>query len=200
MTGPALGSLGFILGTLLNLYAMVVALRFVMQAVGADYYNPIAQFVVKVTDPLLVPLRRVVPSVKGLDTASLLLAFLVLLVKLLAFKALSLGGAPAIGSILNTAVIGTPVLVYLAAIDLLHLLFNIFIFAIFIQALLSWLPNGGSNPAAGLLERITAPVLTPVRKVIPPLGGLDLSALAALIGLYAARMFIVGVLMGFVPG
>jgi len=198
MTGPALGSLGFLLGTLLNLYAMVVALRFVMQAVRADYYNPIAQFVVKATDPLLVPLRRVVPSVKGLDTASLLLAFAVLTLKLLAFKVLGLEAAPAFGRVIDPALFGAPALVYLAVVDLVHLLFNIFIFAIFIQALMSWLPNGGNNPAAGLLERITAPVLSPVRKVIPPLGGLDLSALAALIGLYAVRLFVVGVLLGLV--
>jgi len=200
MTGPALGTLGFIVGTLLNLYAMVVALRFVMQTLRADYYNPIAQFVVKATDPLLVPMRRVIPSLGGLDTSSLLLAFAVLLLKLLAFKLLGLGAAPAIGTALNVAVIPLPMLAYLAAVDLLYVLFNIFIFAIFIQALMSWLPNGGSNPMTGLLERITAPVLTPVRRFVPPLGGLDLSALVALIGLYALRMFIVGVLLGVVGG
>ena len=113
---------------------------------------------------------------------------------------IGLGAAPAIGTALNVAVIPLPMLAYLAAVDLLYVLFNIFIFAIFIQALMSWLPNGGSNPMTGLLERITAPVLTPVRRFVPPLGGLDLSALVALIGLYALRMFIVGVLLGVVGG
>ena len=200
MTGPALGTLGFIVGTLLNLYAMVVALRFVMQTLRADYYNPIAQFVVKATDPLLGPMRRVIPAVGKLDTSSLLLAFAVLLVKLLAFKLLGLGAAPAIGNAVNVALLVVPQLVYLAALDLLYVLFNIFIFALFIQALLSWLPNGGSNPAAGLLERITSPVLAPIRRVVPPLGGLDLSVMVALIGLYAIRMFLVGVLMGAIAG
>lgn len=200
MTGPALGAVGFIVGTLLNLYAMVVALRFVMQAVRADYYNPIAQFVVRATDPLLVPMRRVIPSVSGYDTASLLLVYVVLVIKLLVFKTLSLGVAPAIGRMVNAAALAPPSLLFVAFIDLVHLLFNIFIFAIFIQALLSWLPNAGSNPAAGLLQRITSPVLTPVRRFVPPLGGLDLSALVALIGLYALRMFVVGVLLGLVPG
>lgn len=200
MTGPALSSLGFIIGTLLNLYAMVVALRFVMQAVRADYYNPIAQFVVRATDPLLVPMRRFIPSIAGYDTASLLLAYAVLAIKLFAFKALSLGAAPAIGSALNVAVVGAPILLYVAVVDLVHLMFNIFIFSLFIQALLSWLPNSSGHPVNGLLSNITSPVLTPVRRFVPPLGGLDLSTLVAIIALYAIRIFVVGVLMSFAGG
>ncbi len=197
MTGPALSSLGFIIGTLLNLYAMVVALRFVMQAVRADYYNPIAQFVVRVTDPLLVPMRRVIPAIAGYDTSSLLLAFLVLTFKLFAFKLLSLGFAPAFGKMLNPATEAAPLLFYFAFIDLVHLLFNIFIFSLFIQALLSWLPNSQGNPASGLLHAITAPVLRPLQRVIPPIGGLDLSTLIAIIGLFAAQKFVDGVLLQF---
>ena len=200
MTGPALSSLGFIIGTLLNLYAMVVALRFVMQAVRADYYNPIAQFVVRATDPLLIPMRRLIPSVAGYDTSSLLLTFVILAIKLLAFKALSLGAAPAIGSAINTAVVAVPPLLYIAFVDLIHLFFNIFIFSLFIQALLSWLPNSQGHPVNGLLNNITAPILTPVRRFVPPLGGLDLSTLISIIALYAIRIFVVGVLMSFVSG
>ena len=78
MANPALASIGFILGILFNLYATVVAVRFVMQVVRADYYNPLAQAVVRLTDPLLVPLRKVIPSIKRYDTASLVLVFAVL--------------------------------------------------------------------------------------------------------------------------
>lgn len=200
MTGPALNSLGFIIGTLLNLYAMIVALRFVMQAVRADYYNPIAQFVVRATDPLLVPMRRVIPSVAGYDSASLLLVYVILVIKLLAFKALSLGAAPAIGSAINVAVVAAPTLLYVAFVDLVHLFFNIFIFSLFIQALMSWLPNSSGHPVNGLLHNITSPILTPVRRFVPPLGGFDLSTLISIIGLYAIRIFVVGVLMSFVGG
>lgn len=200
MGNPALDTLGFLLGTVLNLYAMVVALRFVMQAVRADYYNPIAQFVVKATDPLLVPLRRVVPSVGGYDTASLLLAWLVLLVKLVVFASLGLGAVPVIGTGLNVAGVGIGTLLGLSLLDLLYLLFNIFIFSLVIQALLSWLPNGGSSPVSGLLAGITRPVLAPIRRVVPPLGGLDLSSLVAIIGLFALRGFVIGVLYPLIAG
>lgn len=198
MTGPALSSIGFIVGTLLNLYAMVAALRFVMQAVRADYFNPIAQFIVKATDPLLVPMRRVIPSIAGHDTSSLLLAFIVLVIKLLLFKLLALGSAPAAGQFINTAIASAPQLVYVGFVDLVHLLFNIFIFSLFIQALLSWLPAAHSHPVNGLLYSITSPILNPIRRFVPPLGGLDLSTLVAIIGLYAVRIFVVGVLMELV--
>ena len=194
MGNPALDALGFIVGTLLNLYAMIVALRFVMQSVRADYYNPIAQFVVKATDPLLGPLRRTIPSVAGYDTASLLLAWAVLVVKFLAFSSLGLGAAPAIGTALPVSGVGIASLLGLALVDLVYLMFNIFIFSLVIQALLSWLPNAGNSPIAGLLQGITRPVLTPIRRFVPPLGGLDLSSLVAIIGLFALRGFVVGVL------
>ena len=196
MGNPALSALGFIVGTLLNLYAAVVALRFVMQTVRADYYNPIAQFIVTATDPLLRPLRRVIPSVGRYDTASLVLCVVVLLAKLALFKALSLGPAPAIGMALNANAMGVPAMVLAALIDTVYLFFNVFIFSLFIQALMSWLPNAGASPVASLLHSITAPVLRPVRRFVPPMGGLDLSTLVAIIGLYAARIFVVGTLVG----
>ena len=200
MGNPALGALGFIVGTCLNIYAMIVALRFVMQSVRADYYNPIAQFVVKATDPLLVPLRRAVPSIRGYDTASLLLAWAVLLVKFAAFATLGLGAVPAIGTALPVAGAGVGTLLGASFVDLVYLMFNIFIFSLVIQALLSWLPNAGSSPIAGLLHGITRPVLTPVRRFVPPLGGLDLSSLVAIIGLFALRGFVVGTLFPLVAG
>ena len=196
MGNPALSALGFIIGTLLNLYAAIVALRFVMQVVRADYYNPIAQFIVTATDPLLRPLRRVVPSVRRYDTASLLLCLLVLLVKLVLFKLLALGYAPAIGTGLNVAAMSGLQMVLAALVDIVYLFFNVFIFSLFIQALLSWLPNAGASPVAALLDSITAPVLRPVRRFVPPMGGLDLSVLVAIIGLYAVRIFVVGTLTG----
>ena len=204
MGNPALDAVGFLVGTLLNLYAMVVALRFVMQAVRADYYNPIAQFVVKATDPLLVPLRRMVPSVSGYDTASLLLAWAVLFVKLVAFANLGLGAAPAAGQALPLGAAGLDAgalaLLALSFVDLVYLFFNIFIFSLFIQALLSWLPNAGGTPVAGLLQGITRPVLAPIRRFVPPMGGLDLSSLVAIIALFALRTFVVGVLLQLVLG
>lgn len=194
MANPALNAIGFILGILFNLYATVVAVRFVMQVVRADYYNPLAQAVVKLTDPLLVPLRRVIPSFKRYDTASLFLVFAVLLVKILVFKFLSLGAVPVIG--INTPVAQLPMIkVFLLGIlDVIHQFFNVFIYALIIQAILSWIPNTGGNPVLGMVASISAPVLKPLRNLIPPLGGIDLTVFFTIIGLFAIRIFLIGTL------
>ncbi|MFK7853752.1 MAG: YggT family protein [Granulosicoccus sp.] len=194
MGNPALNAIGFILGILFNLYATVVAVRFVMQVVRADYYNPLSQAVVKLTDPLLVPLRRIIPSVKQYDTASLVLCFGVLFLKLIVFKYLSLGAVPAIGLNGLFGQLPTGKLVILAMLDVIHQFFNVFIFALIIQAILSWIPNAGGNPVQGLVTAIGDPVLRPMRKIIPPMGGLDLTVFFTIIGLFAIRIFLMGTL------
>ncbi len=194
MGNPALSAIAFILGTLFNLYATVVAVRFVMQVVRADYYNPLAQGIVKVTDPLLIPLRRVIPSFKRYDTASLFLCFAVLLVKLVLFKLLSLGYVPAIGKHLLLGSLPFIGLVAAAFLDVIHHFFNVFIFALIIQAIMSWIPGSGSNPVYGLVSAISTPVLRPFRKIIPPIGGIDLTVFFTIIALYALRIFLLGTL------
>ncbi|MGQ7846938.1 YggT family protein [Granulosicoccus sp. 3-233] len=194
MANPALNAIGFILGILFNLYATVVAVRFVMQTVRADYYNPLAQGVVRITDPLLVPLRRVIPSIKRYDTASLVLCFGILLLKLLIFKLLSLGYVPALGQSILVSAAPVAKLVILALLDLIHQLFNVFIFALIIQAVLSWIPGAAGNPVHSLVTSIGEPVLRPLRKVLPPMGGLDLTVFFTIIGLFALRIFLLGTL------
>ncbi len=192
MGSAALEALGFILSTVLNLYALLVAVRFVMQLVRADYYNPLAQFVVKATDPLLKPLRKVIPSIKKYDTSSLLLAYLVLLFKVIVFKVLPLGGLVMFSRLLHPAVWPAAHLFTAPMVDLISVLFNIFIFAIIIQAILSWIPAAHGNPMQGMLSAITEPVLRPIRRYVPALGMFDLSALLGIIGLFALKIFVVG--------
>ena len=195
--GPALSALGFIVSTLFDIYALLVGLRFVMQLVRADYYNPLAQFIVKATDPLLKPMRKVIPSIKKYDTSSLLLCFLVLLTKFILFKLLMLGPLREFGGLVNPAVLAMPQLLTVSAVSVISLLFNVFLGAIIIQALLSWLPAAQGNPMEGMLHAITQPVLTPIRRHIKPLGTLDLSALIGIIGLMALKIMIVGYLFKF---
>ncbi len=194
MANPALNAIGFILGILFNLYATVVAVRFVMQVVRADYYNPLAQAVVKLTDPLLIPLRRIVPSVKRYDTASLVLCFAVLLLKLVVFKLLSLGAVPALGQVVPVSQLPLVSMVLLAVLDLIHAFFNVFIYALIIQAILSWIPGATGNPVQALVGSISEPVLKPLRNLIPPLGGIDLTVFFTIIGLFALRIFVLGTL------
>ncbi|MBX2878419.1 MAG: YggT family protein [Granulosicoccus sp.] len=191
---PAINAIGFIFGILFNLYATVVAVRFVMQIVRADYYNPVAQAVVKLTDPLLVPMRRFIPSIKRYDTSSLLLVFIVLLVKLLVFKALSLGGVQAMGSAIRADNLPFLTIVLLSVLDVIHILFNVLIFALIIQAVMSWIPGSYGNPVHSLVSSIGEPVLRPLRRIIPPLGGIDLTVFFTIIGLIALRMFVLGTL------
>lgn len=163
-------ALFFLVDTLLNLYLMVVMLRFWLQAARADFYNPLSQFIVKATNPLLIPLRRIIPSLGKLDTASIVLIFLVGLAKITVLFMFSGQGFMPL-TLLNGAL-----LVVLK--EAMSLLFWVLI----IRAILSWFSQG-RNPMEYVLHQLTEPLLAPVRKVVPPIGGLDLSVLIVLIGL-----------------
>ncbi len=174
----------FLFQTLFDLYILVVLLRFFLQLVRADFYNPISQFVVKITSPLLLPLRRVVPAVRGLDTASLVLAWglkTLELVLVLWFTAGSL-------SLLLPLLMAIP--------ELVELTINIFFWAILIQAILSWVNPGVYNPASALLYSLTLPLLRPAQRIIPPIGGIDLSPMAVMLGLIVLKMLILPPLRG----
>jgi len=168
----------FLVKTLFDLYILVVLLRFFLQAVRADFYNPISQFVVKLTSPLLLPLRRVVPPVAGLDTASLILAWLLKTVELVVITALAGGGLVLWGALL------------MAVPELVESTIDLFFWAILIQAILSWVSPGTYNPAAALLYSLTLPLLRPAQRLIPPIGGLDLSPMAVMIGLVLLKMLL----------
>lgn len=195
MGGAALDAFSFLIGTIFNLYAMLLALRFVMQLFRADYYNPLAQFVVKVTDPVIKPVRRIIPSIKGYDTSSLLLAFLVLLVKLVLLKALQTDYLFVAGKAPLADRLSYGTLVFVAFVDVIHLLFNVFIYAMIIQAILSWFPNPNTDSIRNLLSGITEPVLRPIRKYVPPVSGFDLSILIGILALFFVRILITGSLI-----
>ena len=195
MGNAASGAFGFVFGFIFNTYAMIMALRFVMQLFRADYYNPLAQFVVKATDPVLRPLRRFLPSVKKYDTSSFVLIFLILLLKLFVFKLLQLGSVPAVSTYVSINDFPNASAPFLALVDMVNLFFNLFIFSIIANALLSWFPNPGTDSIRSLLSSITDPILTPIRKYVPPIGGLDLSSLVAIIGLIFVQKLVIGTLI-----
>jgi YggT family protein len=174
MTDPII----FLIDTLFSLYILAVLLRFLLQWCGADFYNPISQFLVKVTHPPLRILRRFVPSIGKIDTSSLVLIFT--LQMLADFSILLLKGV--------TINIGA--LTILTITQLISLLINVFVFAVFARAILSWMNPGAFNAAASILATLTEPLLDIIRKFIPDLGGIDLSPLAALLLLQLAKMVI----------
>ncbi len=178
MGNAGVNGLNFLITTLFDLFAFVVMLRFLMQVTRADYYNPVSQFIVKVTDPLLLPLRKVIPGFGGYDIAALILCFLILLVKLMLIKAVNFGGVSAGGWA------GTFLYTFAEVIDLA---FVVFIYTIIAMVILSWVSPGG-HPISGLLRSITAPILNPIQRMMPDVGGFDLSPLAALILLQLGRI------------
>jgi len=169
----------FLVQVLFGLYAVIVMLRFLLQLVRADFYNPLSQFIVKATTPVLNPLRRVIPGVGGRDIASLVLAWLVLGIELLLVFLISGQGLQILASLL------------LAVPKLVELTINIFLFSILIQVILSWVNPGAHNPAVSVIHSLTEPLLAPARRWIPPMGGLDLSPMAVMIGLVLLEMLLI---------
>lgn len=174
MTDPVI----FLIDSLFSLYILAVLLRFLLQWCGADFYNPISQFLVKATHPPLKLLRRFVPSIGKIDTSSLVLVFT--LQMLADFSILLLKGV--------TISIGA--LTILSLTQLVSLLINIFIYAVFARAILSWMNPGMFSAASSILHSLTEPLLNTCRKFIPDLGGMDLSPLAVLMMLQLAKMVI----------
>lgn len=170
----------FLVQTLFGLYILVVMLRLLLQIVRADFYNPLAQFLVKVTNPPLKPLRRIIPGVAGIDMASVVLLLLLQIIEIIVLSIFPRYPFPQLA--------GLPVL---AIAELISLMVNVFLFAIIIQAILSWVSPGAYNPVTSMLYQLTEPVLAPFRKIIPPISGLDLSPMAAIIAMYLAIMLFV---------
>lgn len=160
----------YLIQTVLTLYLMAMLLRFILQLVRADFYNPISQFLVKITNPLVIPLRKVIPGFGGLDVASLLLALILQCLAIVVLMALYGLGLPNIGLLLVWSVLG-----------LVGLLVNIYFFALLAMIILSWIAPGSSNPAVYLLYQITEPVMAPFRKMLPSAGGMDFSPILVFI-------------------
>lgn len=174
----------YLISTLFDLYAFVVMLRFLMQLTRADYYNPVSQFVVKITDPLLLPLRRVIPGIGGHDIAALVLCFLVLLVKFALLLMIGGIGLSGWAGVVVAAIMGVH-----RQVGVIGTVFDVFFFSILAMVILSWVSPGG-NPISGLLRSITSPILTPIQRVMPAMGGFDLSPLVALILLQFFRIIL----------
>jgi YggT family protein len=168
-------SLLFLVKTLSDLYLLTFLLRFVLQWIRGDFYNPLAQFVVRVTNPLVRPARRVVPGLGGVDLATLLVLFLLecaatwLLLKIAGFT------------------VPAATFLFFVVLRLVSLTLWFYSVAIFVYVILSWFA-GGYSAVGAVLADVVRPLLQPVRRFLPPIGGLDLSPLLVLIVLQAASI------------
>ena len=188
MQGYLLSPVEFVISTVFQLYIMLVMVRFLLQWLRADFYNPISQFVVKATNPPLLPLRRIIPGWGGIDVAAIVLMILLQLVSLL--LVLWLRGK---GLALET-------LLLWSVAELLGMVFNIFMFAIIIQVVISWVNPGQYNPVTAVLANLTEPLLRPARRLLPPISGIDLSPLLVLLALQVLKMLVVPPLMHLAIG
>ncbi len=174
-------ALMFLVGTLFKLYLMLVILRFWLQTVRDYIYNPVSQFVVKATNPVLIPMRRIIPSIGKLDTASIALAVLLSAAYVAIIYALTTGTVPVVAVLLTA--LGTVVF------QTLDLMFYLMI----LVALLSWFSQGRS-PVEYLMRQMTEPLLSPIRKIIPTMGGIDLSIMVFIIGIQFLKILLAGML------
>lgn len=157
----------FLIDILFQLYATALLIRLLLQWVRADFYNPVSQFIVKITNPPVKPLRKIIPGFGGIDIATLVLAYLVIAIKVML-----------VYQTVNPLVIGV-----VAAGQTLTLIISIFLYSIIIQAILSWVNPDPYNPAVSLLNSLTNPVLKHFRRLIPPISGMDISPIFAIITL-----------------
>lgn len=176
----------YLIQTAVSFYTLIVFLRFLLQLARADFYNPVSQFVVKATAPVLNPMRRIIPGWGGLDIASLML-ILVLQVSQLVAVILLLGYAlPNIGLLIAWSVVG-----------LLGLVLNFYFWAILIQVILSWVAPMSHNPAVSLIYQVTEPVMGYARKLIPPMGGMDFSPIIVFMVIQLLKILVLGSLIQF---
>ena len=169
----------FVIETVFGVYILIVMLRFVLQLVRADFYNPVSQLIVKATQPPLKALRRVVPGLGGVDLASVVLMLALQMFELWLIL-LVLGR--------DAALTG---LVLLSVARLLQLLIYVFMFSIIALVILSWVQPRSYNPVFGLLNSLSAPIMRPARRILPPINGIDLSPIVAFLVLGVALRLVV---------
>lgn len=158
----------YLIRTLGSLYLLLVLLRFLLQLARADFYNPISQFVAKATSPVLMPLRRVIPGVFGVDLAALVLALLVqwLVIQLVVLIA-------------NGALLNPAYALPWSGLKVLSLILTIYFWSLIISIIASWVAPFSQHPALMLVRQLVAPLMAPFQKLIPSMGGIDITPIFA---------------------
>ncbi len=170
----------FIINAITSLYLLVLLLRLWLPILRADFRNPLAQGILKLTSPLVIPLRKILPSFGLLDTATVVVAFVLQYLSILLLLLFTGMGA-------TFAAISITSIVKLVVLSI-----NLFVYAIFIRIILSWIAPGQHNPAIAIIATLTEPVLRPFRRIIPAMGGFDISPIFAIILLTALTIVIGG--------
>ena len=172
-------ALAFLVDTFFSLLFFVFLLRLVLQWVRADFRNPMSQAIVQLTNWLIMPLRRILPPIGRVDTASVVAVLLISLARVAA------------GSWAHAFLVPSlPVLLQLAVLELVRSVLWLYFWALVINALLSWIAPGPGSPAQSILNSICEPLLRPLRRLIPPLAGLDMSSVVAVVAIQFVLLLI----------
>jgi YggT family protein len=189
----AIGSIGSLLvSTMGTLFMMAVLLRFLLQISRADFYNPITQMVVRVTDPGVQLFRRFIPGFKGVDFATLVFAMLVqctLICVLILIAGFDLPGA---GLVMTWAVGG-----------IINFILDIYFWSLLVSIVSSFIAPFSEHPALVLVRQLTEPIMAPFRRLLPSMGGLDLSPIFVFLAIQILKIVLVepmGANPAFVPG
>lgn len=178
----------FLINVLFDLYLLVLMVRLILCLAGANYFNPITQVIIKLTQPLVAPLRRMIPNIRNLETSTLIIIVLLEIIKYVLIAFIVTG--------LADNFVG---LFVLAVTDGLKLFFDTFFYAILLQTILSWV-HAGYSPVSQLLLQITMPIMRPLQRLIPPVGGFDISPIPALILLQLITILFIKPLMSVGAG
>jgi YggT family protein len=172
-------AINFLLDFAFDTVLMILILRLWLQLVRADFYNPLSQFIVKVSNPLVVPFRKIIPGFGGIDVATVVLAYVVATLKFIIIPLINGGGADVITAL------------FLGGLYVIKETGFLLFIIMLVMAIMSWVVQG-YNPTQAIFQQLTDPVLRPIRNIIPAIGGLDLSILAAFLILNVANILLSG--------
>ncbi len=171
----------YIIETLISLYLLFVLLRFMLQLARADFYNPLSQAIVKLTNPVLLPLRKVIPGLFGIDLASLILAL-----------AIQVIFGEIVAVIVSGQFVNPGYLLIWGFLATFKFITYVLIGGIIILVISSFVAPYSTHPVLSLTRQLMQPLLTPIQKIVPPMGGLDFSVLFLGMGIYVLQMFLDG--------
>lgn len=174
-------AINYLLKFVFDAMLMILVMRVWLQMVRADFYNPISQFIVKVTNPLVVPARKIIPGWGGIDLATLLIAYLVATLKFIIIP------------LINGGPLDIPTSMYIGMLFFIKQIGVLLFMIMLVMALMSWVVQG-YNPTMAIFQQLTEPFLKPIRKVIPAIGGLDLSIIVAFLALNVINIFLSGII------
>jgi YggT family protein len=171
----------FLINTLFDMYLFVLIARIILACVGANYFDPLTQFVVRLTNWIVVPIRRYIPNIKRIEVSTILIAFMISILKFLITYLIAMKMPNLLG-------VGI-----LACGDILKIAIQCFFYAILIQAIMSWVQPGSSMQY--VLYQFTSPVTRPLQRIVPRMGAIDITPMFALIGLQLLLIVVINPIM-----